>query len=110
MPSLCTSWRRDFPLMEWMDDSQVSMERKGEGRRGGKGRTEKESSEYSSFWQIFFCRHNRHHLCVNTSPILSQVNISTIAGSQHVGPIKSRVDELNLFSETLVGSVTHFFC
>lgn len=36
----------------------------------------------------------------------SQVNISTIAGSRHVGPIKSRVDEwskqLALFAETLV--------
>ena len=36
----------------------------------------------------------------------SQVNISTIAGSRHVGPIKPRVDEwskqLALFSETLV--------
>lgn len=36
----------------------------------------------------------------------SQVNISTIAGSRHVGPIKSRVEEwgkqLSLFSETLV--------
>ena len=38
----------------------------------------------------------------------SQVNISTIAGSRHVGPIKPRVDEWNkqlkLFSETLVGA------
>lgn len=36
----------------------------------------------------------------------SQVNISTIAGSRHVGPIKSRVEEwskqLSLFSETMV--------
>lgn len=36
----------------------------------------------------------------------SQVNISTIAGSRHVGPIKPRVEEwskqLSLFSETLV--------
>lgn len=36
----------------------------------------------------------------------SQVNVSTIAGSRHVGPIKSRVEEwdkqLKLFSETLV--------
>jgi dynein heavy chain len=35
----------------------------------------------------------------------SQVNVATIAGSRHVGPIKGRVDEwqrqLNLFSETL---------
>ena len=35
----------------------------------------------------------------------SQVNIATIAGSRHVGPIKPRIDEwqrqLNLFSETL---------
>lgn len=44
----------------------------------------------------------------------SQVNISTIAGSRHVGPIKSRVEEwgkqLSLFSETLVRiscDVTH---
>lgn len=39
----------------------------------------------------------------------SQVNVSTIAGSRHVGPIKPRVDEwdkhLKLFSETLVGSL-----
>ena len=38
----------------------------------------------------------------------SQVNISTIAGSRHVGPIKPRVEEwskqLALFSETLVCS------
>ena len=38
--------------------------------------------------------------------ILLQVNISTIAGSRHVGPIKPRVEEwvrqLSLFSETLV--------
>ena len=36
----------------------------------------------------------------------SQVNVSTIAGSRHVGPIRSRVEEwsgkLALFSETLV--------
>ena len=36
----------------------------------------------------------------------SQVNISTIAGSRHVGPIKPRVEEwskqLALFAETLV--------
>lgn len=36
----------------------------------------------------------------------SQVNVSTIAGSRHVGPIKPRVEEwdkqLKLFSETLV--------
>jgi dynein heavy chain len=36
----------------------------------------------------------------------SQVNISTIAGSRHVGPIKPKVEEwtkqLSLFSETLV--------
>ena len=36
----------------------------------------------------------------------SIVNISTIAGSRHVGPIKSRVEEwdkqLKIFSETLV--------
>lgn len=35
----------------------------------------------------------------------SQVNVSTIAGSRHVGPIKQRVEDiqkqLNLFSETL---------
>lgn len=40
------------------------------------------------------------------SSVLCQVNISTIAGSRHVGPIKSRVDDwerqLALFSETLV--------
>ena len=39
----------------------------------------------------------------------SQVNVSTIAGSRHVGPIKPRVDEwdkhLKLFSETLVGLI-----
>lgn len=38
----------------------------------------------------------------------SQVNVSTIAGSRHVGPIKSRVEDwdkqLKLFSETLVSS------
>ena len=98
-----------------LDDSQVSRERKGKGRRGG----EREEGEgikriQSSLWQIFFCRHNHHYMYVNISPILLQVNISTIAGSRHVGPIKSRVDEwgkqLNLFSETLVGTVTHTFC
>lgn len=40
----------------------------------------------------------------------SQVNISTIAGSRHVGPIKPRVEEwskqLSLFSETLVSYMT----
>lgn len=39
----------------------------------------------------------------------SQVNVSTIAGSRHVGPIKPRVEEwdkqLKLFSETLVSSL-----
>ena len=39
----------------------------------------------------------------------SQVNISTIAGSRHVGPIKPRVDEwskqLALFAETLVSNL-----
>ena len=37
---------------------------------------------------------------------LLQVNVSTIAGSRHVGPIKPRVEEwgkkLALFAETLV--------
>lgn len=39
----------------------------------------------------------------------SQVNVSTIAGSRHVGPIKPRVEDwdkqLKLFSETLVSSL-----
>jgi len=39
----------------------------------------------------------------------SQVNISTIAGSRHVGPIKPRVEEwskqLALFAETLVSYI-----
>ncbi len=39
----------------------------------------------------------------------SLVNVATIAGSRHVGPIKPRVDEWNtklkLFSETLVSWV-----
>lgn len=39
----------------------------------------------------------------------SQVNISTIAGSRHVGPIKPRVEDwskkLALFSDTLVSGV-----
>lgn len=39
----------------------------------------------------------------------SQVNVSTIAGSRHVGPIKPKVDEwskqLTLFSETLVSFI-----
>ena len=43
----------------------------------------------------------------------SQVNISTIAGSRHVGPIKPRVEEwskqLSLFTETLVHSYSHAF-
>lgn len=38
--------------------------------------------------------------------LLLQINISTIAGSRHVGPIKPRVEDwqrqLHLFSETLV--------
>lgn len=42
----------------------------------------------------------------------SQVNISTIAGSRHVGPIKPRVEEwskqLSLFTETLVYLYMHF--
>ena len=49
-----------------LDDSQVSMEQKRKeekGKEGGKGRTEKESSEYGSFLKMFFCQHNRHHLC-----------------------------------------------
>ena len=41
----------------------------------------------------------------------SQVNISTIAGSRHVGPIKARVEEwskqLALFAETLVSLSLH---
>ena len=64
----------------------------------------------SSFWQVFAADVAITSLNVHFSPILSQVNISTIAGSRHVGPIKSRVDEwgkqLNLFSETLVGTLT----
>ena len=44
---------------------------------------------------------------LTTSPFPgTQVNIATIAGSRHVGPIKVRVEEwgkqLSLFSETLV--------
>ena len=52
---------------------------------------------YSMDWSIYNCV--KFH-------ILPQVNISTIAGSRHVGPIKPRVEEwvrqLSLFSETLV--------
>ena len=40
----------------------------------------------------------------------SNINISTIASSRHVGPIKGRVDEwvkqLDLFGKTLVGVPT----
>ena len=40
----------------------------------------------------------------------SNINISTIASSRHVGPIKSRVDDwvkqLDLFGKTLVGDAT----
>ena len=43
----------------------------------------------------------------------SQVNISTIASSRHVGPIRPKVDEwvkqLALFAQTLV-SCQVFFC
>lgn len=43
----------------------------------------------------------------------SQVNISTIAGSRHVGPIKPKVEEwtkqLALFSETLVSYICHAY-
>ena len=97
-----------------LDDSQVSMERKGKeekGEEGGKGGLRRNQANTVHFGKYFSADTiviiSVH---VNPSPILSQVNISTIAGSQHMGPIKSRVDELNLFSETLVGSVTHTFC
>jgi len=43
----------------------------------------------------------------------SNINISTIASSRHVGPIKSRVDEwvkhLDLFGKTLVSVLTDMF-
>ena len=44
-----------------------------------------------------------------------QVNISTIAGSRHVGPIRPRVEDwgkkLSLFAETLVQECKHvYYC